>query len=52
MILLATGGTLKQLRNLIEKSGGSVSCFVSLIELDFLDGRKKIKTHVETLIHY
>ena len=50
--LLATGGTLNAAIQLIEKSGGKVSCFASLIELDFLDGRKKIKIPIETLIHY
>ena len=50
--LLATGGTAEAASNLIKKSGGSVSCFVALIELDFLKGREKLVTHVESLIHY
>ena len=50
--LLATGGTAEATTNLIKKSGGEVSCFVSLIELDFLEGRKRIKIPTESLIHY
>ncbi len=50
--LLATGGTAGAAIKLIENSGGTVSCFLSLIELDFLNARKKIKIPIETLIHY
>ena len=50
--LLATGGTASAACKLLEKSGGTVSCFMSLIELDFLDGRKNINVPIETLIHY
>ncbi len=50
--LLATGGTAHAASELIKKSGGLVSCFLSLIELDFLEGRKKLETSVESLIHY
>lgn len=50
--LLATGGTAHASSELIRKSGGSVSCFLSLIELDFLKGRKKLEIPVESLIHY
>lgn len=50
--LLATGGTANAATKLIKKSGGEVSCFVSLIELDFLEGRKKIEIPTESLIHY
>ncbi len=50
--LLATGGTAEATTNLIKKSGGEVSCFVSLIELDFLEGRKRIEIPTESLIHY
>ena len=37
--LLATGGTANAAIKLIEKAGGNVSCFGSLIELSFLNGR-------------
>tara|TARA_B100000900_G_C20381749_1_gene634879 strand:+ start:207 stop:719 length:513 start_codon:yes stop_codon:yes gene_type:complete len=50
--LLATGGTAEAACKLIKKSAGIVSCFTSLIELDFLNGKKKIKVPIETLIHY
>ena len=50
--LLATGGTANAATKLIKKSGGEVCCFVSLIELDFLEGRKKIEIPTESLIHY
>ena len=50
--LLATGGTANAATKLIKKSGGEVSCFVSLIELDFLEGRKKVEIPTESLIHY
>ena len=50
--LLATGGTAGAAVKLIEKSGGEPACFISLIELDFLGGRKNIEIPIETLIHY
>ena len=50
--LLATGGTASAAIKLIQNSGGSVSCLLSLIELDFLNARKSIKIPIETLIHY
>ena len=50
--LLATGGTAGAAVKLIEKAGGNVSCFGSLIELSFLNGRKKLSVPVQTLIKY
>ncbi len=50
--LLATGGTANAAVKLIEKAGGNVSCFGSLIELSFLNGRKKLSVPVQTLIKY
>jgi|TARA_B100002052_G_scaffold284472_1_gene296380 adenine phosphoribosyltransferase len=50
--LLATGGTANAAVKLIEKAGGNVSCFGSLIELSFLDGRNKLAVPVRTLIKY
>ena len=50
--LLATGGTAAAAIELLKKSGGSVSCFLALIELTFLNGKKKIDDPVETLIRY
>ena len=34
--LLATGGTANAACELLKKAGGTVSCFISLIELNFL----------------
>ncbi len=50
--LLATGGTANAACKLLEKSGGTATCFLSLIELDFLNGRKNINIPIETLINY
>ncbi len=50
--LLATGGTANAAIELIKKSKGTVTCFISLIELDFLNGRTKIDTPIASLIHY
>ena len=50
--LLATGGTADAAIRLIEKAGGNVSCFGSLIELSFLNGRNKLSVPVQTLIKY
>ena len=41
--LLATGGTISAVAQLIEQLGGNVFCIWNLIELDFLEGRKNIK---------
>lgn len=40
--LLATGGTLGATCQLVEKLGGVVSCVGTLVELTFLDGRKRL----------
>ena len=50
--LLATGGTANAALELIKKAGGDTSCFLSLIELTFLNGRKKIQVPMESLIQY
>ena len=50
--LLATGGTARAACELLKKAGATVSCFISLIELNFLNGRKKIDVPTETLIRY
>ncbi len=41
--VLATGGTMKASANLIEKSGGQVLGCGFLIEINFLQGRKKLE---------
>lgn len=51
--LLATGGTIEATVELIEALGAKVVGCVFLIELDFLEGRKKLKRiPVKTLLHY
>lgn len=51
--LLATGGTSQAMVELIEEMGGEVVKLVYLIELGFLDGRKKLEGHdVEAIIKY
>jgi adenine phosphoribosyltransferase len=51
--LLATGGTGKAVKELVEKSGGKIVGFCFLIELSFLNGRKKLKPHkIFSLIQY
>ena len=43
--VLATGGTAKAVCELVEKLGGEIVQFNFLMELTFLNGRKKIKGH-------
>jgi len=53
--LLATGGTATAAVKLIEKAGGEITCATFLIELDFLEGRKKMSTDDSKLfsfLHY
>jgi adenine phosphoribosyltransferase len=51
--LLATGGTMAAMANLVEKLGATVVGIAFLIELKFLHGREKLKGRtVVTLIQY
>ena len=51
--LLATGGTTEAAIKLIEKLGGEVVSTQFLIELEFLNGKEKLKDyHVNSLIKY
>ena len=50
--LLATGGTLSAAVTLLEQVGGVVPAAACVIELTFLEGRKKLKVPVETLLKY
>lgn len=43
--LLATGGTMEAACKLIEKIGGDIAQISFLIELTFLNGRKKLKNY-------
>ena len=51
--LLATGGTMEAACKLIEKLGGEIAQISFIIELDFLDGKERLKNYdVHSLIHY
>jgi adenine phosphoribosyltransferase len=51
--VLATGGTAAGAARLVEKLGGHIAGFGFVIELDFLDGIKKLSHYdVHSLIHY
>jgi adenine phosphoribosyltransferase len=48
--LLATGGTLKASCELVERLGGRVAGILVLVELSFLNGRKRLKNYDLTSI--
>ncbi|MCL4519699.1 MAG: adenine phosphoribosyltransferase [Thaumarchaeota archaeon] len=51
--LLATGGTAVATAKLVEQMGGIVIGFGFLVELDFLNGRKKLENYdVVSLVHF
>jgi adenine phosphoribosyltransferase len=50
--LLATGGTMAAAVELLESVGAVVPTTACIIELTFLEGRKKLKPPVETLLQY
>jgi adenine phosphoribosyltransferase len=51
--LLATGGTIEATIKLVEKLGGIVAGIAFLIELSYLEGRKKFNGYdVLTLMQY
>ena len=50
--LLATGGTMAAGIELLRKVGAEVPAAATLIELTFLNGRKRLDVPVETLIAY
>ncbi|MDQ0214591.1 adenine phosphoribosyltransferase [Oikeobacillus pervagus] len=51
--LLATGGTIEATIKLVESLGGVVAGIAFLIELTYLEGRKKLnKYDINALIHY
>lgn len=51
--LLATGGTANAAAKLVEKMGGRVACIGFLVELDFLNGRERIRRYeVFSLVHF
>ena len=50
--LLATGGTMMAAANLVRSSGGNVVGAACLVELAFLNGRKKLEMPFEALLTY
>ncbi|WP_421989242.1 adenine phosphoribosyltransferase [Roseococcus sp.] len=50
--LLATGGTMAAGLALLQQAGAVVPAVAALIELTFLEGRKKLSVPVETLLAY
>ena len=50
--LLATGGTMAAAVTLLEQVGATVPAAACIIELTFLDGRKRLKPPVEALLTY
>lgn len=50
--LLATGGTMAAAVKLLEQVGGVVPAAACVIELTFLEGRKRLNVPVETLLQY
>lgn len=51
--LLATGGTALAVARLVERSGGKVAGVAFVVELDFLNGRRKLEGYkIISLVHY
>lgn len=51
--VLATGGTMKATIDLVKKLGGEIVSVDFLIELDYLDGRKKLEGYkIRSLLNY
>lgn len=51
--LLATGGTVGAVAQLVEQAGGKVSDIAFIVELDFLKGREKLsKYKIFSIVHY
>ncbi len=51
--LLATGGTARAVADLVEKVGGEIAKILFVVELNFLNGREKLKDYqIASLISY
>jgi len=51
--LLATGGTMQAAASLVKECGGNVTGMMFVIELNFLNGRDKLKSYkVDSLVRY
>ncbi len=51
--VLATGGTVEAIAGLVEQLGGEICGCAFIIELDFLEGRKRLERYdLYSLLHY
>src|SRR5262249_27761061 len=50
--VIATGGTARAAGDLVAKVGATVAAYAFLVELAFLDGRRRLDRDVLTLIQY
>jgi len=51
--LIATGGTASAVAELVSRGGGSIACCAFVVELEFLQGRRKLPDcRIESLIRY
>lgn len=50
--LLATGGTVGAIENIVNQAGAIVAGYTFLIELDFLKGRDTLKAPAYSVLHY
>jgi adenine phosphoribosyltransferase len=50
--LIATGGTMQAAIELVQQRGGVVACAAVLIELAFLDGRRKLNVPLTAMVTY
>ncbi len=50
--LLATGGTMQAAIDLVQRQGGTVAAAVCIIELAFLNGRRRINVPLSSMVVY
>ncbi len=50
--LLATGGTVGAIANIVNQAGATVAGYAFLIELDFLEGRDTLTAPAYSVLHY
>jgi adenine phosphoribosyltransferase len=50
--LLATGGTMEAAIQLVQRQGGTVTAAACIIELAFLDGRRRISVPLTSMVVY
>ena len=50
--LIATGGTMQAAINLVQGQGGTVAAAVCIIELAFLNGRRRLTVPLSSMVVY